>query len=251
MNDFSYQYYRQLIEAIKSEIPLRDFSEIKVTDNHFFILRHDVEFSVEKAYELAKFERDQLGITSSYFFQTRNYSYNPFAFKNISLIKQIYDMGHKIGLHVNMNGFTHHDTLMMLIKNDISMLQNSLGLPIDRFSFHRPKHEILMQEINIDGLINVYNKPYFHFHTKIPASVKVHYFSDSEHRWKYGNPISILNEPIKKIQLLTHPYSWSHRGMDNFSNFQVLIQCKEKMMRKSMYDECHHFPKELLTNDSI
>jgi hypothetical protein len=248
MNDFSYPSYRQLIEAIISTIPLKDFTEVKETDDHFFILRHDVEFSVEKAYELAQFERDHLGITSSYFFQTRNYAYNPFAFQNIALIQHIAAMGHRIGLHVHTNGLIEHDPLVTLIKKDLAMLQNGLELPVDRFSFHRPKHEVLHQHIQIDGLINTYNTPYFHFYTKPPKLEQVHYFSDSEHRWNYGHPLSILDEPIKKIQLLTHPYSWSQQGMDNVNNFKQLIQRQEARMKQSMHDECNHFPNELLTN---
>ena len=101
MNDFSYEYYLKLIETIATSLPLVDFSDIKETDKQFFILRHDVEFSIEKAYELAKIEHDILKINTSYFFQIRNYTYNPLAFKSIELIKKIHDMGHKIGLHVN------------------------------------------------------------------------------------------------------------------------------------------------------
>ena len=228
-----------------------DFADVRETDERFFILRHDVEFSVEKAYELAKIEHDQLGIASSFFFQIRNYSYNALAFKNINLIKKIHDMGHKIGLHVNSSGLPSFEDLTLFIKNDVTILQNTLGLPIDRFSFHRPTHEMLELNIKIDGLINAYDKRYFHFYKNKPSELlNVYYFSDSEHRWKYGNPMSILEQPVKKIQLLVHPYSWSKQGLDNLNNFNELIKIKYATMLQSMHDECRNFPDELL-NEKI
>ena len=156
-------------------------------------------------------------------------------------------MGHKVGLHVNTSGLATFDELRTFIKGDVNILQQGLGLPIDRFSFHRPTDAVLKLNIKIDGLINTYDKQYFHFYkNKSPELLTVHYFSDSEHRWKYGNPISILDEPVKKIQLLIHPYSWSKQGLDNVNNFKELISLKQVMMLQSMHDECRNFPNELL-----
>lgn len=247
MNNFSYKAYIKLVEAIKQVIPLIDFAQVKEADKLFFILRHDVEFSVEKAYELAKIEHDLLNITSSYFFQIRNYTYNPLAVNNMNLIKRIANMGHKIGLHVNGYGVTSMDNIETFIKNDIELLQNGLGIPIDRFSFHRPPHYLLKLNINIKNLINAYDKQFFHlYENNMPEPLNVYYFSDSQHRWKYGDPLSILEKPNKKIQLLIHPYSWSEQGLDNFNNFNALIKSKQSAMRQAMHDECRHFPNELL-----
>lgn len=249
MNDFSYDAYRNLIDTIKNAIPLVDFANIKETDERFFILRHDVEFSVEKAYELAKIEHDDLRIQSSYFFQIRNYSYNALAFKNVSMIQQIYKMGHKIGLHVNSSGLNCLSALIPLIKNDLHLLQDGVGVPIDRFSFHRPTCDLLKANLKLEGYINAYDKKYFHYYAHPPSEpLSVYYFSDSQHQWKYGNPLSILEKPIKKIQLLTHPYSWSKKGLNNTNNFKEIIKFKYDTMLQSMHEECQHFPKELLSS---
>lgn len=252
MNPFSYEHYITLIKTISESIPVVDFADILYTDDSFFILRHDVEFSVEKAYEMAKIEHDVLGIKSSYFFQIRNYAYNTLAFKNIALIKKIHLMGHKIGLHVNTGGLNTPAHLTSLIKKDVGILQSVLDLPVDRFSFHRPSDDMLEQAIQIEGLINAYEQRFFHFYkNEPPPHLNVHYFADSEHKWKYGNPLSILEKPVKKIQLLIHPYSWSKQGLDNTHNFQALIQLKQAQMLHSMQDECRNFPTELLTNEKI
>ena len=46
------------------------------------MLRHDIEFSVDRAYELAKVEKE-LGVTSTYTVQVRNNTYNALSEKNI------------------------------------------------------------------------------------------------------------------------------------------------------------------------
>jgi len=241
-----------MISNLKKTLPLMDFSEVKKADERFFLLRHDVEFSVEKAFELARVETEILGICSSYFFQTRNYSYNPFSFKNRGLIREIADMGHKIGLHVNMSGLTNLDHIDLFITNDVNLLQNGLGLSIDRYSYHRPSYEILKQRINIKGLINTYDDSYFHLHENaLEANLRVCYLSDSEHKWKYGKPEELVNDTVNKLQLLIHPYSWSQEGLNNFDNFKALTQLKYQQMLESMNSECKNFPRELLIHEKI
>ena len=252
MKDFSYKHYLKLIDTIKKVIPLMDFAEIKQRTPRYFALRHDVEFSIEKAYELATIEHHELGVQSSYFFQIRNYTYNTLALKNIQLIKKIHDMGHKIGLHVNSTGLAQPGNIIDFIRKEVGILQRVLDLSIDRFSFHRPTPALLASNITIDGLINVYDKQFFQYYEDTPLEpLNVYYFSDSEHRWKYGNPLSILEKPVKKIQLLIHPYSWSEKGLDNFNNIKEIVRLKNIAMLQAMHDECHNFPTELLPHENI
>jgi hypothetical protein len=254
MNDFSYEFYIALIRTLTHALPLIDFAEIKESEERFFLLRHDVEFSVEKAYELARIEHERLHINSSYFFQIRNYSYNPFSFENMRLIHQIHAMGHKIGLHVNFSGISNLTQIANLIQTDVALLQTGLKLPIDRFSFHRPSFQLLKAKIKLKDLINTYDETYFQLYEQehtIPSQLSIYYFSDSEHRWKYGNPLEKLTSDVKKLQLLIHPYSWSEKGLNNDNNFNELIQFKYRLMLKAMNNECHNFPKGLLPDENL
>ena len=97
---FSYNEYRNLISLIRNYLPIVDFSEVDETTEKFCVLRHDIEFSIDRAYELAKVEKE-LGVTSTYTVQVRNNTYNALSEKNIDLIKRIKDLGHHIGLHQN------------------------------------------------------------------------------------------------------------------------------------------------------
>ena len=83
---FSYNEYRNIINLIRTHLPIVDFSEVNETTETFCVLRHDIEFSIDRAYELAKVEKD-LGVTSTYTVQIRNNTYNALSEKNIDLVK--------------------------------------------------------------------------------------------------------------------------------------------------------------------
>ena len=80
---FSYNEYKNIINLIKSHLPIMDFSEVTEKTEKFCVLRHDIEFSIDRAYKLAKVEKE-LGVTSTYTVQVRNNTYNALSEKNIT-----------------------------------------------------------------------------------------------------------------------------------------------------------------------
>ena len=62
---FSYNEYKNIINLIKSHLPIMDFSEVTEKTEKFCVLRHDIEFSIDRAYELAKVEKE-LGDKNNY-----------------------------------------------------------------------------------------------------------------------------------------------------------------------------------------
>ena len=56
--------YKNLISLVGTYLPIVDFSDVYTTDTipKFCVLRHDIEFSIDRAYQLAKVEKE-LGIT--------------------------------------------------------------------------------------------------------------------------------------------------------------------------------------------
>ncbi len=68
MNNFSFSEYKKIILYYKKFLKPVFFDEINKDSNNFFIVRHDVEFSTERALELAKIEKKELNIKSSFFF---------------------------------------------------------------------------------------------------------------------------------------------------------------------------------------
>lgn len=239
-NKFSFKEYKDIISTIQNNLPIIDYSEVTDITKKFCVIRHDVEFSVDRAYDLALYEQS-LGIETSYMFQIRNNCYNIFSDRNLSKIKNIASMGHKIGLHAHMNALQDINLIENYIENDVHVLSSFMGYNIDRFSFHRPKKEYLKLNLNIPNIINTYDKKYFHL-TENLNNLDITYLADSQHKWNYGYPLSLNLQSINKLQLLTHPYSWTKKGLDNKENFITLLSEKNNELKNSMNNECKNFP---------
>ena len=241
---FSFNEYKNIINLIKEHLPIMDFSDIEKNTKKFCVLRHDIEFSVDRAYKLAKLE-NKLGVTSTYTVQLRNNTYNALSEKNIELIKKIKDLGHHIGLHQNPP-MMEIEKLGRYIISDINVLEHYYGFEVDRYAFHRPKKEYLKSYLLLDNKINCYDKKFFHYFEKKPNKLNVLYLSDSNHNWKFGYPLDFDFSKVNKLQLLTHPYSWTEDGYENYGNYLSLIRERKEELITSMNTETNTFPKEIL-----
>ena len=244
---FSYIEYENIISLVKMNLPIMDFSDITDETEKFCVLRHDIEFSIDRALKIAEIEKS-LGISSTYTVQLRNNTYNALSQKNIDIIRKINNMGHKIGLHQNPP-MMNDEKLIKYILKDIETLEHYYGFEVDRYAFHRcgSNPEILKRYVEIPNKINCYDKKFFHyFKGDTPKKLRVYYIADSNHKWKYGYPIELNFNKVNKIQLLTHPYSWTEDGFDNYSNYLTLIRERKVELVESMDTETRTFPKELL-----
>ena len=242
---FNYKNYLKLVKIHSRNLPLMNYEEINNRTEKFLIIRHDVDYSVDRALKMAKLENDN-GVSSTYFFQIRNNSYNIQSSKNIDIVKSIYRMGHKIGLHVHMGG--HNKELISVedyIKNDLAVLSNYIDYDIKCFSFHRPSIDLLKKNISIPGFINAYSEMFFDL-TEDFNNARIRYFADSNHNWKYGNPFNNDNFLLKKIHLLIHPDNWSENGFNNEENFNDLINEKTIEIKMTFNEESNSFPYNLL-----
>ena len=51
MNSFSYSEYKNIITLVKQHLPIKDFTDVlKFNLSRFCVLRHDIEFSVDRVY---------------------------------------------------------------------------------------------------------------------------------------------------------------------------------------------------------
>ncbi len=97
--DCCYNTYRRILHDIKSTGVYCDYSEVLVERRRkYFVLRHDIEFSIDGAYRLSHIESEE-GINSSYFVQITNNVYNAFSEKNIIMLQDMQKRGHHVGLH--------------------------------------------------------------------------------------------------------------------------------------------------------
>lgn len=250
LNPFSFSEYISIIKAIKLNFQIVDYKDVDSNLESFCVIRHDVEFSLDRALEIAIIE-NKLKINSSFFVQINNNTYNALSSRNLRNILDIVSLGHKIGVH-----FTPSSSDKDLIGQEFYKYKNTieafLDLEIDRFSYHRPNLDLslLKDPIKIPGIINVYDPLFFHYTQNLPSDkLNVKYISDSQHSWSYGHPMDVINEGSKKVQALFHPYCWSREGMESKENFEFLINEKVAEMVGSIKSECHHFPKENLKRE--
>ena len=244
---FSYNEYKSIIKKVTNELPLSDCLSVLNGLDEFVFVRHDVEFSVKRAFNLAKFESNDLSINTTYLFQLRNNNYNILSSKNIKLVREIKDMGHSIGLHVHLGGLKNIDDIENYVENDISTLGKYFGFDVNEYSFHRPTQESLRRNVDIKNRINLYGDKFFHYYeTEKPKNMNVVYLADSNHLWRYGYPLDLDLNKHRKIQLNCHPFSWTLKGYDNLNNFRTLADEKRLESIYSLNDETKTFPKELL-----
>ena len=238
---FSFEDYREIIRIIKATGRHANYADALGKDG-FIIMRHDVEYSVERAYALAKVETS-MDFTSTFFFQWTNNSYNLLSRKNRDLICDMHERGQKIGLHFALNGMTDMQEVRRQIVREMHMLSEMLGFEISEFSVHRPSPSVLAENIKLPGIINAYQDEFFTFSDNVreDSVLAVKYMSDANHIWRYGYPDEAAILGHDKVQILTHPFAWSKQGYDNFENYKTLVREKYIELIDSIDNECKDF----------
>lgn len=238
---FSYGEYEKIIMLIKESGKQATFRDALALDS-YIIMRHDVEFSVERAYDLACFETENK-FQSIYFFQVSNNAYNLLSKKNIDIIEKIQHMGHEVGLHFHLNGLEQIDEIKSAIQKEVEIMNCKLSFSVDCFSIHRPTALVLSSNIKMPGLLNAYQNEFFSYVEDMKKEKPdVKYLSDARHQWNYGlEPNKETLFINKKIQILTHPYTWTQVGYNNADNFKTLYAEKCQVLLETFDSECKHF----------
>ncbi len=238
---FSYSDYRDIVKIVKETGAACDY-KTAIGRDRFVIMRHDVEYSVERAYAMSKVE-ESMDFTSDYFFQWTNNSYNLLSKKNMDMIRDMHERGQNIGLHFALNGMTDMQLIRQQIIKEMDILSDMFGFNVDTFSIHRPSKDVLKENIKLGGILNAYQDDFFTFAENVneDSDVEVKYMSDANHIWRYGYPDrdNIMNH--NKVQILVHPFGWTEQGYDNFENYKSLVREKEIELIDSIDRECKDF----------
>lgn len=220
---FNLDQYKQILENASAYN--YTFSNYKGNHDKMIILRHDIDVSPKLALEMAKIEFD-LGIKSIYFFMVRSPFYNLFSRANDSIVREIIDMGHHIGLHFDEGYYSKNLDLQTLIDEEIDILEKCFSINIDTVSFHQPSQKIINNEISIKQ-INTYDKHFFK---------DIKYLSDSNMSFK-ENPLEIIEKnKYNKIQMLTHPIWWTVRGNNTEEKFTNAIKQNFELEQKQILE---------------
>jgi len=211
--DFTEENYRRLLKKITYDPVF--YTEIDSNDK-YTLLRHDVDFSVHRAYALSVIEREER-VKSTYFFQLGNSFYNIFEDDIRKLIVKIKKLGHKIALHFDPTQYeiNSKDDLEKYLNFEKNILENLFMVDVEVFSFYNPTHEILkFDEYKYANMVNTYAR---FFAEDVP------YCSDSNGYWRHDRLEEFLDRDYHKSQILTHPGWWQEKVISPRSRIRRCI----------------------------
>lgn len=230
--EFTYEAYENMIKTIKSS-GYKFYLYNEVDDcERFVILRHDVDFDLDKAVELAQLE-NKLGVNSTYFILVSTNFYNAFSKSSIEKINRIKSLGHKIGLHFDEQRYKIYsiEDIKRFISYESKILSDLLDEPINVVSMHRPSKLVLENDIELNGLINSYSPFFFK---------KMKYVSDSRMHWRENVMDIITCNEYDRIHILTHSF-W-------YSNNNESIEYKLKSFLNNSVIEKYNYMNENFKN---
>lgn len=244
MNNFSFTEYKKIISHYTKFLKPVFFDEINKNSNNFFIVRHDVEFSTERALELAKIEKKDLNIRSSFFFQITNNSYNLLSYENRKIISSIQNMGHRVGLHFNYKGKNLKSEIKKELLSQSKIFNKEFKSNYKFFSPHRPSKFPFLFKLNHKNLNNTYNHLFFNdFEIAKKNKKKTIYLVDSRHEWRYLHPLKLNLYLHRKVHLVFHPDAWSKKGFSKKSNYDLLKKEKSVEFNKTLLTETDYLKK--------
>jgi len=178
--------------------------EITVNDPPCVLLRHDVDFSLSKALELARIEAN-LGLQSTYFIQVGAPSYNALSIRSANIVSEIISCGHTISLHFDFLRYSANISRGLVLELETLRIHYSCA-DTSVVSLHRPGlySGTLSDLLLTGGMSHTYEDRFVRDFT---------YFSDSGGCWREGNPVtSLAFEARRSMQILVHPLWWLTQG---------------------------------------
>jgi hypothetical protein len=204
--DFTLDSYRELLVLAKKSYTFASYSDIP-WGQRFLLWRHDCDFSLNRAFALARIEAD-LGICATYFLNPHCAFYNLLEHSQYHLVNKIVGMGHQIGLHFDAAFFdtSNVEDLSTQVHDEADFLERVFGMRPSAFSFHNPLAiHLKCEEETYGGLINCYSR---RFKAEVP------YCSDSNGYWRFRRLRDVLERATDPcLQVLTHPGWWQDNGM--------------------------------------
>ena len=210
---FTLEHYKECIESAKDKgytiIPIREYQDNKAKVKKVILMRHDVDWSLEYAYELANIEYD-LDVRSSYYIYMHSELYNTLSPKSMEMLRQMVGMRHEIGLHTEGTNYLNNE------RDVLSDITNNL---VHSYTFHLPG---LRDDIRFSHLLN-------------PQDIEIKYISDSGRHWREGCMCEHIGKE-DKLQILTHAEWWCTKSSSRDDGVNKLWQSQLQTLVRNMTD---------------
>jgi hypothetical protein len=211
MIDFTHQSYLDLLAYVQAMgydvVPFRDAP----ASGSYVILRHDIDFSIPKAIEMAGLDR-QAGVHSTFFVLLTAPYYNPLSEEGLAGLRQIIGMGHEMGLHYDCTGFDRltPDGQKERVDRLVACLEDHLGIHVTSISQHKPTESNVKPEI--PGYVDAYSRPFFK---------DIAYVSDSRMMFRVPD-LRAFFQDHPRSQALIHPIWWHARQKTRAEAFECI-----------------------------
>lgn len=167
-------------------------------------LRHDIDrvSEIRLAKKMGDLEFSK-GIRSTYFIRLHA-DYNLMSYQNYTVLMDLIDKGHEIGLHYEGDfGSLFGKDSLEFFKRDKRILEDIIGMKIYGISAHNPnqtKLKIKREDLQMLGL------KYDAFDNIFIRDMK--YISDSSGRWREGCVCKFIKRETPRLCVLIHPLRW-------------------------------------------
>ncbi len=202
--------YELLIKSCPITLRVMDYS------NHSkgVILRHDVDFSLDLAFEFSRVEKRN-SVFSTYYILLTSDLYNPLSRASQEIINTMLAEGFEIGLHFDPTAYgdISEEDLEIKFHDEIRILESTFDFKVKSYSLHNPS--IHGKYPNFEGIINAYNPEIFS---------DDRYISDSMFSFRDKDPMDYIEKSKNQlIQFLTHPIHYFIKEEISYSNGINLI----------------------------
>ncbi len=208
MTPYDPESYRRILKtAAEKNYRCLDFTQQPLPNEKCLYLRHDIDFSLEFAAELAKIN-SEVGLRGTFFVLLRSHAYNAFSPTSKRYLEQIAACQQWIGLHAftppNVEALSRQG-LEDEVRADFMALRRLTPNAHPVFAWHNPTPEVVRvsETWTVPGMINAYH-PRF---TK-----EIIYRSDSNFRNSVEDLMGVLEAGHSVVQLLFHPLNWIAGG---------------------------------------
>lgn len=217
-DQFNYDEYEKLLGILNAGRENLTFSDSRNGDNppRFFILRHDIDFSLSAALKMAHLEAEQ-GVRATYFLLLSSENYNLLSEKSCTVPRQLAALGHEVGLHYDVRAMYErcNESVSTQLQWETDILSGLTGNTIHSIAMHNPSVYGDDPFVGDDHFINAYD-PHF---TKAIA-----YYSDSCGAWRdHVHDAFLRSEIPDRLQVLIHPFFWADNPGDRWERLNKWV----------------------------
>ena len=201
---YSLDGYRSLIAtAVQSDYEFAGFAEKVNAARRRIYLRHDIDYSLGVAVELARVNAD-LGVRGTFCLLLRAQSYNLLSAWALRQAEAIHALGQRLALHFAVPEEVPADNkdLAAAVLADFETVRRELPEMEPVFSWHNSTAEVIERGLRcpVRGLVNAYS---LRFMKGMP------YFSDTNLRHTLAEFESLIrSNEHEELHLLLHPLNW-------------------------------------------